>query len=117
MDKEILLVLEQLLDEVKLLTSKVKANSLRKFSSDFLSGGSRRDMYELFNDENNAQNIADELKCSRQAVQKFIQELQAKDLIETRRDGHSIIPIKSISKIATYYSKLELEKKEENENG
>lgn len=109
MDEEALLLLKSLLEEVKLLTSSVKANALKRFNAEFLSGGSRKNMYGLFNDENNAQNIADELKCSLRAVQVFIKEMQDKDLIDYRRAGHSIIPSKSISKIATYYAELNLE--------
>lgn len=109
MDNEIKGLLEKILDELSLLSSSIKSEALNNFCADFLNTENRKKIYELFNGENDAKNIAEKVGCTQRAVSMFIQELIAKDLITHHKDGNSIIPQKSTSKIAVFYCNKKLE--------
>lgn len=115
MNNEVKELLEKILEELSLISSSIKAEALNNFYMDFLSSDNRRKMYELFNGEKDAKIIAEIVGCTPRAVNIFIQELIEKDLVSYHKDGKAIIPEKSVSKIATYYSNKKLLKEIANE--
>lgn len=104
MDKQIKELLEKILEEVSLLSVSIKSNALNDFNRDYLNTDNRKRMYELFNGENDAKTISEQIGCTSRAVNMFIHELLSNDLISYHKIGNSIIPEKSISKIAVFYS-------------
>lgn len=104
MDKETKELLEKILEEISLLSVSIKAEALKDFNNDYLNTDNRKMMYELFNGENDAKTISEQIGCTSRAVSMFIQELLKNDLISYRKMGKSIIPEKSISKIAVFYN-------------
>lgn len=109
MDGEIKDLLKKILEELSLLNSSIKSEALNNFYTDFLNTENRKKIYELFNGENDAKKIAEQVGCTQRAVSMFIQELITRDLISHHKEGNSIIPQKSISKIAVFYCKKKLE--------
>lgn len=98
---------ERILSELELLTSTIKATALVKFQSD-LGTDPRRSIYQAIDGEKDSQALADSVGCSLRTVQLLIKELQEKDLIDVSKRSNSFIPCKSISKIATYYARLDI---------
>ena len=109
MNNEIKELLEQILEEMSLLSASIKAEALSNFYNDYLNTGNRKAIYELFDGENDAKKIAEQVGCTSRAVSMFIKELIQKDLILYHKSGHAVIPEKSISKIAVFYTKQKLE--------
>ena len=106
MKNNVEVLLEKILEELSLLSVSIKSEALSCFYSEFLNTENRKKMYELFNGENDAKSISEQIGCTPRAVRMFIQ-----DLINFHKDGNAIIPEKSVSKIAVYYNtrKLDME--------
>lgn len=79
-----------------------------KFQSEILGTDQRRSIYEAIDGEKDSQALADAVGCSARTVQLLIKELQEKDLIDVSKRSKSFIPCKSVSKIATYYARLDI---------
>lgn len=109
MDKEMKELLEKILEEVSLLSVSIKSEALNDFNRDYLNTDNRKKMYELFNGENDAKTIAKQIGCTPRAVSMFMQELLSNDLISYHKIGNSIIPEKSISKIAVFYNNKKID--------
>lgn len=111
MKNNVEVLLEKILEELSLLSVSIKSEALSCFYSEFLNTENRKKMYELFNGENDAKSISEQIGCTPRAVRMFIQNLIEKDLINFHKDGNAIIPEKSVSKIAVYYNtrKLDME--------
>ena len=97
-----------ILSELELLTSSIKASALVRFQNDFLLTDLQRKIYAEIDGEKDSQAIADATGASLRAVQLLIKDLTEKDLINVQKRGRSIIPGKEISKIATYYAKHDI---------
>ena len=102
-------LLKELLEETKLLTVQLKAEAIRKFNNDFLTSELRRQMYEGFDGERTFQQISSDINCKPNTLQVFAQQLVDKDLVDYIMKGNARIISKSLSKIAVYYAKKELE--------
>ena len=98
-------ICSKILSELELLTSATKASALIKFQSEFLITDQQRKIYEAIDGDKDSQALAVASGASVRSVQTLIKSLLEKDLIDVERKGHSVIPIKSTSKIATYYAK------------
>lgn len=110
--REMLAILKQIRDEVSLITVPLKVNAINSFYQEFLSTDQRKNMYELFNGERDVMEISKEVNCSPRNVQILIKELEDKDLIDIEKIGKGKIPQKSVSKIAIYYARNEITRKE-----
>ena len=108
MENKTEMLLEKILEELSLLSVSIKAESLCSFNSEFLNTDNRKKMYELFDGVNDAKSISEQIGCTKRGVNMFIQDLISKDLINFHKNGNSIIPEKSVSKIAVYYSTKKL---------
>lgn len=108
---------ERILSELELLTSTTKAEALAKFQTDFLGTEQKRKIYDAIDGEKDSQALSEVVDCSLRSVQAFIKDLQEKDLIDFSKNGKAIIPRKAISKIATYYTHLNIINAGGNENG
>lgn len=93
-----------ILSELELLTSSIKASALARFQKEFLITGMQKKIYAEFDGEKDSQTIADVVGSSLRAVQLLIKDLAEKDLIDVQKRGHAIIPYKNYSKIAIYYA-------------
>lgn len=102
-------ILRELLEETKLLTVKTKAESLRKFNNEFLTSDLRKAMYAAFDGERTLPQISNDIGCKVNTLQIFAQQLIDKDLVDYEMQGKAKIISKSLSKIAVYYTKMELE--------
>ena len=97
-----------ILSELELLTSSIKASALVRFQNEFLITDLQRKIYSEIDGEKDSQAIADATGASLRAVQLLIKDLTEKDLIDIQKRGRSIIPHKAISKIATYYAQRDI---------
>lgn len=104
----LILIGEQILAELQLLTSSIKATALVRFQNEFLSTEQQRKVYDAIDGERDSQSIADDTGIALRSIQRLIKDLQEKDLVDFYKRGKSIIPIKSTAKIATYYAKLDI---------
>lgn len=102
-------ILKEILEEAKLLTVKTKAESLRRFNNDFLTSDLRKMMYAAFDGERTLPQISSDLGCKVNTLQIFAQQLIDKDLVDYKMQGKAKIISKSLSKIAVYYTNMELE--------
>lgn len=107
-------LLEALLQEVRLLTVKTKADALRRFKQDFLTSDLRQQSYDLFDGSKTLKEISELTGHKQNSIQIFAQQLVEKDLIEVTKQGNNKLYSKSISKIAVYYAELDLYKEENN---
>lgn len=105
-------LLSQLLDEVTLLTTTIKADALEKFSKDFLTSELRIKMYNAFDGQRTLQEISKDIGCKINTLQIFAQLLIDNDLVSFSTRGNARIVSKSISKIAIYYSRKSLTERE-----
>lgn len=109
-DNQIIInILQQIRDELSLLTVQLKSEAQNRFFKDFLTTGQRKAIYNSFNGERDAAEIAKIADCSLRNVQMFIKELEDKDLIEIRREGRTKIPMRAVHKIALYYALQDLD--------
>lgn len=102
-------ILKELLEETKLLTAKTKAESLRRFNNDFLTSDLRKTMYAAFDGERTLPQISSDIGCKVNTLQIFAQQLIDKDLVDYEMQGKAKIISKSLSKIAVYYTNMDLE--------
>lgn len=107
-EDKIIEVLEQLLQEVQLLTVSTKATALNKFKSDYLSTPLKQQMYNAFDGERTLQEISNDLNCKINTLQIFVQKLVENDLVDSKTVGKSRIISKSTSKIAIHYAQKAL---------
>lgn len=108
--QELIQILQQIRDELSLMTVQLKTEAQNRFIKDFLTTEQRKAIYNSFNGERDAAEIAKIADCSLRNVQIFIKELEEKDLIEIRREGRTKIPMKAVHKIALYYASQDLNK-------
>lgn len=101
-------LLNELLEETKLLTVQTKAEALKKFSNEFLTSDLRRQMYEALDGERTLQQISSDTGCKINTLQIFVQQLVDKDLVDFDTRGNARIISKSLSKIAVYYANKQL---------
>ena len=101
-------LLQNLLEEVQLLTINTKASALEKFSNEFLTSELRRSMYEAFDGERTLPEISNDIGCKINTLQVFAQQLVDKELVDYTSRGNARIIKKSISKIALYYASKQL---------
>ena len=113
----LILLSEQILAELQLLTSSTKAAALMRFQNDILITEQQRKIYNAIDGEQDSQTLATTTGASLRAVQLLIKELQEKDLIDVTRKSKSNIPMKSTAKIATYYARMDISNTGGNENG
>jgi hypothetical protein len=106
--EKLIMLGEQILAELQLLTSSTKAAALTRFQSDILITEQQRKIYKAIDGEQDSQALATTTGASLRAVQLLIKELQEKDLIDVTRKSKSNIPMKSTAKIATYYAKMDI---------
>ena len=106
------LLLSELLDEVRLLTTEVKAIALERFSKEFLTSELRKEMYAAFDGHRTLPEISKDIGCKINTLQIFAQLLIDNDLVNYCTRGNARILSKSVSKIALYYSRKTLVKKE-----
>lgn len=99
-------ILNNILDELKILTSGIKAKSLKNFYDDFLTTEQKIAIYEAIDGVQDSKGISIKANCSDRYVQVFLKDLVEKDLIDTTKQGNSIIPIKNANKIALYYANI-----------
>ena len=104
----LILLGKQILAELQLLTSSIKANALVRFQNEFLATEQQRKIYDAFDGERDSQAIANDTGIVLRSIQRLIKDLQEKDLIDFAKRSKAIIPIKSTAKIATYYAKLDI---------
>ena len=97
-----------ILSELELLTSSIKASASVRFQNEFLITDMQRKIYAEIDGENDSQAIADAAGASFRAVQLLIKDLTEKDLINVQKRGRSIIPGKATTKIAIYYAKQDI---------
>lgn len=109
-NRALLEILQDLRGELSLLTVKVKTEALKRFHDDFLTTEQRKSIYNSFDGEKDAAEIAKIADCSLRNVQLLIKELEEKDLIEIRREGRTKIPIKTVHKVALFYASKDLNK-------
>ena len=93
-----------ILSELELLTSSIKASALARFQKEFLLTSMQKKIYAEFDGVKDSETIADVVGSSLRAVQLLIKDLAEKDLIDVQKRGHAIIPYKNYSKIAIYYA-------------
>ena len=105
---ELISILGNILSELKLLTSSIKASALVRFQNEFLITDLQRKIYSEIDGEKDSQAIADVTGASLRAVQLLIKDLTKKDLINVQKRGRSIIPDKATAKIAIYYAKQDI---------
>lgn len=105
-------LLETLLQEVSLLTVSTKADALKRFKNDFLTSDLRKQAYELFDGNRTLKEISEITGQKQNSIQIFAQLLVEKDLIDVTKQGNNKLYSKSISKIAVYYTELDLQKEE-----
>jgi len=111
-DNQIIKILQQIRDELSLLTGQLKIEAQNRFFKDFLTTDQRKAIYNLFDGKRDAAEIAKIVNCSLRNVQIFIKELEDKDLIEIRHEGRTKIPMKAAHKIALYYASQDLNNKD-----
>ena len=99
----------EILSELQLLTSTIKANALNKFQREYLVTEQQRKIYEAIDGDRDYQAIADATGASLRYVQLLGKGLIEKDLVDYERKGRSIILYKSTAKIATYYARQEIQ--------
>lgn len=107
-------LLEEILQELSLLTVSTKANAIQRFNKDFLTSDMRRKAYELFDGTKTLKEISEEIGEKQNSIQIFAQQLVAKDLLIVTKLGNNKLYSKSISKIAIYYATQDLNKEEMN---
>lgn len=105
------ILLQSLLDEVRLLTVQSKAIAMERFRQDFLTSDLRAQMYSAFDGEKTLPEISKEIDCKLNTLQGFAQTLVESDLVDYQIKGNSRIIRKSISKIAVYYASKDLEER------
>lgn len=103
------ILLSELLEEVKLLTTQTKSQALIRFNKEFLNSNLRKQMYESFDGERTLLQISSDLGCKLNTLQVFVQLLTDNDLVDYHTKGNARIISKSLSKIAIYYAKKSLE--------
>ena len=104
-------LLQNLLDEVRLLTVQPKAMAIERFRKEYLTSDLRAQMYSAFDGERTLAEISQEIDCKINTLQIFAQSLVESDLVDFQIKGNSRIIKKSISKIAIYYATKDLEEK------
>lgn len=105
-------LLQNLLDEVRLLTVQSKAMAIERFRKEFLTSDLRAQMYSAFDGERTLTEISKEINCKINTLQIFAQTLVENDLVDFQINRNSRIIKKSIAKIAIYYATKDLEDKE-----
>lgn len=106
---ELILLGKQILTELQLLTSSTKATALIRFQQEFLTTNQQRLIFDAFDGERSSQAIAEDTGISLRSVQQLIKDLQDRDLIDFEKRGKAVIPIKSPSKVATYFAAKDIE--------
>lgn len=104
------MLLGALLQEVSLLTVQTKADAIQRFQKDFLTTDLRKQAYSLFDGTKTLKEISEQIGQKQHTVQVFAQLLVDNDLLDTTKQGNNKLYAKSISKIAIYYAKLDLQK-------
>jgi len=100
-------LLQELVDEIKILTAKQKTEAFKMFSEEFLNSDLRKKMYKALDGERTLQQISDDIGCKINSLQVFGQLLIDEDLVDFETRGKSRIINKSLTKIAIYYSNKE----------
>lgn len=95
---------EQILAELQLLTAPTKAAALIRFQQEFLVTDQQRLIFNAFDGERDSHEIAGDTGIPLRSIQRLIKDLQEKDLIDFQKRGKAIIPKKSAAKVATYYA-------------
>lgn len=104
-------LLQDLLNEVQLLTVQTKVTALEKFKNDYLTTDMRRQAYDAIDGEKTLQEISTSIGCKLNTLQIFAQTLVENDLVDVVGTiGRSRILSKSVAKIAIYYAAKALEK-------
>lgn len=101
-------LLQNLLEEVQLLTVQTKVDAFEKFKKEFLISDLRRSMYDAFDGERTLPEISNDIGCKINTLQIFAQQLVDKGLVDYTLRGNARIIKKSLSKIALYYAIKEL---------
>lgn len=109
-------LLQEILSELQLLTSKTKANALIKFQKDYLITEQQRKIYQAFDGDKDFQAVASLTGASLRSVQLLAKGLIENDLVDYEKRGRFTILRKSTAKIATYYARQEIENTEEDFN-
>jgi hypothetical protein len=104
-DRNIADILVEMLEEMKLLTAKIKIDALQKFQSEFLNSELRQKMYGSFDGHRTLQEISSDIGCKINTLQIFAQQLVDKELVSYETKGNARIINKSLSKIAEYYTR------------
>lgn len=107
-DSTLEILLQNLLEEVQLLTVQVKVAALEKFKKEFLTSDLRRNMYDAFDGDRTLPEISNDIGCKINTLQIFAQQLVDKGLVDYTLKGNARIIRKSLSKIALYYAVKEL---------
>ncbi len=102
-------LLSELLEEVKLLTVKVKSEALQTFYAEFLTSDLRKQIYGSFDGIRTLPQISTDIGCKINTLQVFAQVLVDNDLVSFQTRGNARIINKSPSKIALYYAMKRLE--------
>jgi len=106
---ELLCIGRQILAELQLITVSTKVAALVRFKQEFLTTSQQRLIFDAFDGERSSQDIAEDTGISLRSVQQLIKDLQDQDLIDFRKRGKAVIPIKSFSKVATYFATKDIE--------
>ena len=107
-NNKIEMLLQNLLEEVQLLTVSTKVEAMEKFTNEFLTSDLRRNMYDAFDGERTLPEISNDIGCKINTLQIFAQQLVDKGLVDYTFRGNARIIRKSISKIALYYASKQL---------
>lgn len=101
-------LLQNILEEVQLLTVQTKVDAFEKFKKEFLTSDLRRNMYNAFDGERTLPEISNDIGCKINTLQIFSQQLVEKDLVDYTLKGNAKVIKKSLSKIALYYAIKEI---------
>ncbi|MFT4104725.1 MAG: hypothetical protein QM657_03110 [Lacrimispora sp.] len=102
-------LLEEILEEIQLLSVSIKSDALQKFNKEFITSDLKQEMYNSFDGMRTLQQISEDIKCKINTLQIFAQQLIERNLVDFTVQGKSRILKKSTSKIALYYTNKSLE--------
>ena len=101
-------LLEELVNEIRILTAKQKAEAFKIFSDEFLTSELRKEMYKAFDGERTFQQISNAIGCKLNTLQIFGQSLIDEGLVDFETKGNARIIRKSLLKVTIYYANKEL---------
>ena len=109
MENHVEKLLEEILEELRLLTVKSKAESFKKFRDEFLNTEQKQKIYAAIDGQATLPEISERIGCGVSTVQHFAQKLIDNNLVRYVPAGKAKILFQSPSKIAQFYTNKSLE--------